>query len=245
MRAKGVVEYLGTSFSGWQVQPNAPIVQQALEDALAVAVRRPCRIAGAGRTDAGVHARGQVMADDLPDDTDLYRLRASLNALTPPTVAVVSLEPAPEDFDPRRHARARSYSYVIVNERPASPFWQDRSWNLTVPLDVARLNEVAALLVGTHEFEAFRAGDCEAVTTRRTVTESRWTRDGDLLIYHITAQAFLKQMVRVLVGSMVDIVLGNLSEQEFVRLLRDGGQRSRAGRTAPPCGLTLERVDYD
>ncbi|MFT4570997.1 MAG: tRNA pseudouridine38-40 synthase [Hyphomicrobiaceae bacterium] len=245
MRAKGVVEYLGAGFCGWQIQDNAYSVQQAIEEALAIAARVPCRLAAAGRTDAGVHARGQVIGFDLPDGTDLYRLLAALNALVPNEIAITSLEEVPADFDARRQATMRSYSYVIMNQRPASPFWRDRCWTFPAPLETDRLNEIAAHLIGTHDFTAFRAADCPASKPVRTINESFWTRDGSLLIYRIEAKAFLKQMVRVLVGSMVDVALGNLDEREFVRLLDEGGMRAKAGRTAPARGLTLERVDYD
>lgn len=245
MRARGVIEYLGTGLAGWQVQPNAPSVQQHLEEALEIAVRVPCRVESAGRTDAGVHARGQVFAFDLPDGNDLFHLRASVNALTPRQIAIRSLEETHAAFDPRRDARSRGYSYVISNTRPASPFWSDRSWMFNVPMRCEDLNRVAAHLIGNHDFSAYRASDCQSPSVRRNVTQSEWTREGDILTYRIAANAFLKQMVRILVGSIVDVVLGNRSEEEFVRLLREGGVRSNAGRTAPPHGLSLDQVLYE
>lgn len=244
MRVRAVVEYLGTDFSGWQVQPNALTVQGHIQSALKTAVRRPCRIAASGRTDAGVHARGQVIAFDVDDDCDLGRLTLSLNALTKKTVAVVSIEKADPDFDPRRHAKSRSYTYVIINGRGRSPFWEDRSWNIRSPLDLLELNRLAVLVVGRHDFAAFRAADCGAPTTVREVLESSWHRDGGQLVYTVRANAFLKQMVRTLVGSMVDVVRGDLDETTFARLLAQGGDRTQAGRTAPADGLTLESVEY-
>lgn len=243
MRVKAIVEYHGAAFAGWQVQPAQPTVQAALEHALAVVLGDRVRVTGAGRTDAGVHALAQVAAFDVPDGTDLYRLRASLNGITPHDVAVVTLEEAAADFDPRRAARSRSYRYTIVNGRPPSPLLRDRSWHVYPTLDDALLERLAARVVGKHDFSAFQAADCESDNPVREVLVSRWSRDGDTLTYEITATAFLKQMVRILVGTMVEVALGRMSEADFDALLA-GAARAAAGRTAPAQGLTLVRVDF-
>lgn len=244
MRVRAIIEYLGADFSGWQSQPNAVTVQGVIEEALAVVLRAPCRIAASGRTDAGVHARGQVIAFEVEDDCDLGKLGLSLNALTPETIAVIALEPATADFDPRRHARSRTYTYVITNGRSPSPFLCDRTWSIRSLLDLEQLNRLAVAVVGRHDFSPFRASDCGSSTTVRNVFESSWQRDGYQLVYTVRANAFLKQMVRALVGSMVDVVRGELHESTFLRLLEEGGTRTEAGRSAPSCGLTLEFVDY-
>ena len=243
MRVRGTVEYLGTTWAGWQLQPGQQTVQGEIERALAVVVGSPVRVAASGRTDSGVHASGQVIAFDLPDAFDLLRLRRSLNALTDASVCIVDLAPVNDAFDPRRHALSRTYEYTIVNSRPPSPFLADRSWHVNAPLALDALQPLAAMVVGDRDFTAFRAADCASNSARRFVIESTWRRDGHVLTYRVRANAFLKQMVRTLVGSMVDVALGRLPAETFAHLL-DGGSRTSAGRTAPAAGLSLVAVEY-
>jgi len=243
MRVKAVVEYEGSEYSGWQIQPNAPSIQEELERALEIATRSKIRVAGAGRTDAGVHAEAQVAAFDVADDVDLYRLRASLNGITGASISVVSLEPARADFDPRRDAVARTYRYTIVHGRPRSPLLESRAWHVPSSLDVAVLQELASTVVGRHDFRAFRASDCGAETTVRRVRRSVWRPADGVLEYEICAEAFLKHMVRVLVGTMVETALGKRAVSDFPRLF-EGAARNEAGRTAPAKGLVLVRVEY-
>jgi len=249
VRVKAVVEYHGAAYAGWQAQPDQPTVQVALENAIRIATGEAVRIEGAGRTDSGVHAIGQVAAFDLAEATDLYRLRGRLNGLTAADISIVSLEVVADDFDPRRDARSRTYRYTVVSGRPVAPLIADRSWHVYPELDLALLSRLAERIVGRHDFRAFRSADCEAETTVRTVTRSSW-REGDgngelgVFLYEISANAFLKHMVRVLVGTMVDVALGKIDEAEFARLLDGPGEREEAGRTAPAHGLVLVRIEY-
>lgn len=220
-----------------------PTIQCALEKALLIAAGVETRIAVAGRTDAGVHALGQVVAFEVPDATDLRRLRGSLNALAGRGITVVTLEPTHASFDPRRDALSRTYRYTIVNGRPASPFFDDRSWTLYRPLDLELLGRSASSLLGQHDFAAFRSADCQSRSTLRTVTRSEWLRDGPILTYTVTANAFLKQMVRALVGTMIDVAIGKLPQDRIAALFA-GGSRAQAGQTAPAKGLTLLAVEY-
>lgn len=244
MRLRATIEYLGAAYAGWQIQPNAPTVQAALENALTVALQERIRIDGSGRTDSGVHASGQVAAFNVPDGVDVLKLQASMNGLTEDDVTVVRLEQVPDTFDPRREAISREYRYTIVAGRPPSPFLLGRCWHFYRDLPLDELNELAACVEGEHDFSAFRAADCGAPTTVRTMTYSRWTRgESGRIYYDVYGHAFLKNMVRVLVGSMVDVVSGKLDAEVFRRLL-DGGSRSNAGVTAPAEGLVLRAVRY-
>jgi tRNA pseudouridine38-40 synthase len=243
MRVRATIEYMGAAYAGWQMQPAQRTVQSAIETALETVVGTRVPIESAGRTDSGVHALGQVAAFDLPDGTDVYRLRASLNGLTPDDVSVVDIVEVAADFDPRRHAKSRTYEYTIVSGRPRSPMLEDRSWFYYHEFDIDRLNEAASCLIGTHDFSAYRAADCMSKSTIRNIYESEWTVDNHVYRYRITGNAFLKQMVRILVGSMVDIQVQRLDFERFRQLL-EGGDRGDAGRTAPPEGLVMLRVDY-
>ena len=245
MQLRLTVEYEGTAYQGWQVQPGGPTVQEVLERALATALREPVRVRGAGRTDAGVHACGQVAAVRVSRvPPDLERLRLSLNALTPDDVAVRDVAVVDDAFDPRRHARSRVYEYRIWNAPVASPFWRRHAWHVPVALDVAAMEEALAPLGGEHDFAAFRGADpAPQRSTVRRVLETTLHADGPLLVYRIEATGFLKHMVRNLVGTLVEVGRGErpASSMQAVLQSRD---RTRAGPTAPPHGLLLVTVRY-
>jgi tRNA pseudouridine38-40 synthase len=241
-----VVEYEGTRFLGWQLQPGGPTVQGELERALGVALRAPVRVRGAGRTDAGVHAQGQVAVAGVPGrDVDLRRLLRSVNALLPEDIAVRDLALVDDAFDPRRHARSRVYEYRILNAEAPSPFWRRWAWHVARPLAVDAMDVAAELLVGEHDLAAFRAADAKETprTTVRRVLESRIDREAPLLVYRVEATAFLKHMVRNVVGTLVEVGLGERPPGAFADLIASR-DRTRAGATAPPHGLTLVEVRY-
>jgi len=239
------VEYEGTHYHGWQLQPGVPTVQGVLEQALATALREPVRVRGAGRTDAGVHACGQVAAvrvTRVPDD--LARLQKSLNALTPDDVAVREITVVDDAFDPRRQARSRVYEYRMLTRSAPSPFWRAFAWHLPPPLDVARMDAAARELEGEHDFAAFQGADAEPMrsTVRRVLMSGVGPADG-LLIYRIEATAFLKHMVRNIVGTLVEMGRGERPADGMAALLA-GRDRTRAGATAPAHGLLLVAVRY-
>jgi len=245
MQLRLTVEYEGTAYRGWQLQPDGPTVQAVLEQALSTALRERVRVRGAGRTDAGVHACGQIAAvwvREVP--ADLERLQKSLNALTPDDVAVRDITVVDDAFDPRRHARSRVYEYRIWNVAAPSPFWRRHAWHVPSQLDVAAMDEAARVLEGEHDFASFRAADAEPLrSTVRRVLESSLRVDGRLLVYRVEATAFLKHMVRNVVGTLVEVGRGERVAGTFRELLavRD---RTRAGATAPAHGLVLVNVRY-
>ncbi|HLK11063.1 MAG TPA: tRNA pseudouridine(38-40) synthase TruA [Candidatus Binatia bacterium] len=241
-----VVEYEGTAYQGWQRQPGGPTVQAVLERALTTALRERVRVRGAGRTDAGVHACGQVAAAAVSRaPTDLGRLRRSLNALTPDDVAIREVTLAADAFDPRRDATSRLYEYRIWNAPAPSPFWRRFAWHVPDPLDAAAMAAAARALEGTHDLAAFQGADAAPVrSTVRRVLASAVTRDGALVVYHVEATAFLKHMVRNVVGTLVEVGRGARPADGMAALLA-GRDRTRAGATAPPHGLVLVAVRYD
>jgi tRNA pseudouridine38-40 synthase len=246
MQLRLTVEYEGTRYLGWQLQPGGPTVQGELERALQTVLREPVRVRGAGRTDAGVHAAGQVATARLSrPPPDLGRLRRSLNALLPADVAVREVATVDDAFDPRRHARSRVYEYRILNTPAPSPFWRRWAWHVLAPLDVAAMDAAAQHLLGEHDFAAFRGADARETprTTVRRVCESRVRPAPPLLVYRVEATAFLKHMVRNVVGTLVEIGAGERSRDAMGGLLA-GRDRTRAGATAPPHGLTLVEVRY-
>jgi tRNA pseudouridine38-40 synthase len=245
MQLRLTIEYEGGAYQGWQVQPDGPTVQEVLERALATALREPVRVRGAGRTDAGVHACGQVAAVRVTHvPPDLLRLQKSLNALTPDDIAVREVTVVGDDFDPRRDARSRVYEYRILNARAPSPFWRRHAWYVPQPLDVAAMDAAAAALLGEHDFAGFCGADAEPVrTTVRRVLESRVQSTQSLLVYRVEATAFLKHMVRNIVGTLAEVGLGQRPPAAIAEILA-GRDRTRAGETAPPHGLTLVAVRY-
>jgi len=245
MQLKLVVEYEGTAYQGWQLQPGDRTVQAVLERALATALREPVRVRGAGRTDAGVHACGQVAAVRVSQPpADLDRLRRSLNALVPDDVAVRDLTIVDDAFDPRRHATSRVYEYRIWTAPAPSPFWRRWTWHHPQPLDVNAMAAAAPALVGEHDCLAFCAADAEPRrSTVRRVLVSEVCQDGPILLYRVEANAFLKHRVRNLVGTLVEVGRGERPPEALATLLA-GRDRTRAGATAPPQGLVLVAVRY-
>ncbi len=244
MRLAGLVEYDGADFAGWAAQPGARTVEGELSEALSTVLRQPVKMSVAGRTDAGVHASGQVVSFDAASDLLPAQISYKATAVLPKDLALRRCVAAPNGFDARRDARSRSYEYRVVNDEIRSPLKRRRASYVARPLDFGLLLETARLVEGARDFRAFTPSRTYHVRFERVVTESRWTRSGDLLTYSITADSFLYGMVRSLVGTMLEVADGKRDIEGFARLL-SGAERSEAGPAAPSRGLMLVGVDYD
>jgi tRNA pseudouridine38-40 synthase len=241
---KLVLEYDGTRYVGWQVQANGPSVQAEVERALATLQKAPRRVTAAGRTDAGVHARGQVVSFPEERPLPLSAYQKGMNALLPDDVAVRAASLEPDGFDARRSARGKRYRYVIENGDTRAPLTRLRAWQLFGPLDVGAMREAAAHLVGRHDFAAFQAADCACDHAVREVQRLDVLGEGGGRIELVfEATAFVKHMVRNVAGTLVDVGQGKRPPGSMPALLASRG-RTRAGRTAPPQGLCLEEVFY-
>jgi tRNA pseudouridine38-40 synthase len=237
------IEYDGARFSGWARQPGMRTVQAELEAALETVLREPVVLTVAGRTDAGVHAWGQVAsfatAAEVPGD-----LLRRLNGITATDVAVTAATPAAEGFDARNDASSRSYRYRLFTRRPSSPFEQGRALWWPHRIDREGLDACAAVLLGKHDFTAFTPSQTDHVYFKREVFAAAWEdHPGDVLAFRVSADAFMRNMVRILVGTMLEVASSRRSVESFARLLA-GAPRPQAGETAPPHGLYLESVSY-
>ncbi|MBI4477055.1 MAG: tRNA pseudouridine(38-40) synthase TruA [Acidobacteria bacterium] len=262
---KLALAYDGTDFAGWQRQAGDRTVQALVEEALSRIDGKSVSVAGAGRTDAGVHAIGQVASVSVTNDLDPATLRRAVNASLPEDVRVVSVVVTHDGFDARRDARRKTYEYRILNGAMADPFIRRFAWHVPQPLNAAAMAHAAARLLGEHDFASFQSTGSSVVTTRRTIFESSLERlslrsvnaastaiplssvagvPPELLSYRITGDGFLRHMVRAIVGTLVEIGRGR-REAASIDALLAAGDRSRAGPTAPAHGLCLVNVEYE
>jgi len=238
-----LIEYDGSCFHGWQVQPNGPTVQKALEGALETILRAPVNMVGSGRTDAGVHARGQVAHFGFDDDLDVFKLTRSLNGILPNSIAVLALEQAPDTFHARYDAIRRTYFYHVA----AKPRALDHRlrWELRPPPDFDLMNEAAQALIGTHDFNSFCITQSETKNRVCSIERAVWVeeaRSNDWR-FEIAADRFLHGMVRTIVGTLVEIGRGKRPPDDMDTII-EALDRRAAGQAAPALGLVLECVDY-
>jgi tRNA pseudouridine38-40 synthase len=243
-RYKLIIEYDGTPFVGWQVQASGLSVQGLLTAAIEAFCGERVAVQGAGRTDAGVHAAGQVAHCDLSASPDADTVRDAVNAhLRPHPIAVLSAERVADDFDARFSARARHYLYRIVNRRPDLALERHRAWRVPRPLDAEAMHAAAQRLVGKHDFTTFRAAECQAKSPVKTLARLDVARAGDAVTIHVCARSFLHHQVRSMVGSLALVGDRKWSADDLAAALA-ARDRTACGPVAPPDGLYLLAVDY-
>lgn len=243
-RIRLIISYDGTDYVGWQVQPNGVSVQALLEKALYELTGETIRVEGSGRTDSGVHAKAQVAHFDTNARMDTGKFAVAMNMHLPPDIRVLYSEECDPSFHARFSAKRKQYAYTVQLGAHADVFHRLTSLHLHYMPDEAAMQRAAQAVLGTHDFNAFKCAGSSMENTVRTVTRSDWTREGNMLIYRVEGNGFLYNMVRILVGTMLEIGSGKRSETDM-RSAIESGRRSDAGATAPAHGLCLERVIYD
>lgn len=240
---KLVIEYDGTGYAGWQRQPDQPTVQAALEDVLQRITQTRVPVTGAGRTDAGVHALGQVASFRCDKTLSIHEWLRALNGLLPPDISIRSIQPVADEFHARYSARHKQYEYRILARPERSALGRTRAWHIRDPLDLDAMQEAARLLVGRHDFSSFQGHPTDTDNPVCDVMHLDLRRDQELIRVEVQADRFLKQMVRAIVGTLVEVGHGKRDARTMKDIL-DARDRRSAGLTAPPHGLYLIRVDY-
>jgi tRNA pseudouridine38-40 synthase len=240
---KLIIEFDGTNYVGWQFQPNGVSVQQVIEEALAKLLGGPTRLRSSGRTDAGVHAKGMVAAFRTDKSIPLRAYSDGLNSLLPPDIAIREAVEMPAGFNPRSDAIGKHYRYTILNSLRRSPLNRFFVWHLRGKLDLAAMQQAATFFVGEKDFAAFRAANCNARTTVRRIDSMEISRCEDYILIDVKGSGFLKNMVRIMVGTLVGVGQGVLTA-EGIPDLQAACDRKKSGITAPPQGLCLMEVFY-
>lgn len=243
-KIKLVVSYDGTAYHGFQRQANALTIQEVLEERLAKIFGHPITITGAGRTDAGVHAYGQVVSFLTTGSIPVHKIPLAAKSVLPSDIVVLHAEMVAPEFHARKSAKSKIYVYRLYLHDMPSPFYRNYAWHINRALEICDMHEAAQILVGTHDFSAFRAAGGEAVNPVRTILEASCSRQGDMAEFTFWGTGFLYHMVRNLVGTLVDVGLGKITAGDFARILKSR-DRKQAGITAPPQGLYLKSVLYD
>ena len=241
---KLLIEYEGTNYLGWQVQPKGPTIQGILEERLGLLTGEKTRLFGSGRTDSGVHAIGQVAHFKTESSMETHRMQRALNSLLPPDIVIQKMEEVEESFHARKHSKSKVYEYRILNRDLRSVFHRGYVWHIPQRLDFKEMGKATQYLIGEHDFSSFRSVGSPTRTTVRKVTRAEWKRGHSGLVrFEIEANGFLKQMVRAIIGTLIEVGKGKMSAVEFRRIL-ESKERSKAGPTAPAQGLFLKEVKY-
>lgn len=240
---KLTIEYDGTGYVGWQWQPNGVSIQQVIEAAIEKILKEPVRISSSGRTDSGVHARGMAAAFRTEKNIPLKAFCEGLNSILPPDIAVREAVEMPQEFHPRKDALGKHYRYTICNSKRRSPLNRLTSWQMRGELDLQAMRKAAQHFVGEKDFASFRAAKCSAKTTIRRIDSLEICRDNDFIVIDVKGNGFLRNMVRIIVGTLVEVGRGSMSADEIPGLI-EGRDRVKSGITAPAQGLCLQEVFY-
>ncbi|MGW8122319.1 tRNA pseudouridine(38-40) synthase TruA [Roseivirga echinicomitans] len=235
------ISYNGTNYHGWQIQKNAHTLQAEIENALSKLLGVQTPIMGSGRTDAGVHAKQQIAHFDTVESIDTEELKFRLNRFFSPDIAINSIVGVKPDTHARFNAGERAYQYFIHQHK--SPFLHPISYYLPKPLDVDLMNEAASKLLGTQDFESFSRVKTDVNNFICNITQAQWKRENDSLVFHVSANRFLRGMVRALVGTLLEVGLGKLTIEDFIKIIAQK-DRTAAGQAVPPKGLFLSKVTY-
>jgi tRNA pseudouridine38-40 synthase len=241
---KLLIEYDGTNYQGWQVQPKGQTIQGILEEKLGLLTGEPVQLFGSGRTDSGVHALGQVAHFKTQNRMDIPTIQRALNSLLPPDILIQKAEEVGEGFHARKHSKSKVYEYRILNRRLRSVFDRGYVWHIPQKLNLTEMKKATQSIIGEHDFAAFRTVGSPTRTTVRRVIRAEWKRGRDGIIrFEIEANGFLKQMVRSIIGTLVEIGKGKRKASDL-RKIMNSKDRKKAGPTAPAQGLFLEEVKY-
>jgi tRNA pseudouridine38-40 synthase len=241
---KLLIEYDGTNYQGWQVQPKGPTIQGMLEEKLGLLIGEPIQLFGSGRTDSGVHALGQVAHFKTQSRMDIRTIQRALNSLLPHDIVIQRVEEVDEGFHARKHSKSKVYEYRILNRNLRSAFHRGYVWHIPQKLNLTEMKKATQSLVGEHDFSSFRSVGTSTRTAVRRVSRAEWKRGRyGLIRFEIEANGFLKQMVRAIVGTLVEIGKGKMKAVEF-RNIMNSRDRKKAGPTAPAQGLFLKEVKY-
>jgi len=241
---KLLIEYDGTNYLGWQVQPKGSTIQGILEEKLGLLTGEPIRLFGSGRTDSGVHAFGQVAHFKTRSRMDIRTMQRALNSLLPPDIVIRKVEEVEEDFHARKHSKSKVYEYRILNRNLRSAFHREYAWYIPQKLNFTEMKKASQSLIGEHDFSSFRTVGSPTRTAVRRVIRAEWKKGRDGFIrFEIEANGFLKQMVRSIVGTLVEIGKDRMNATEFRKIL-ESKDRKKAGPTAPAQGLFLKEVKY-
>ena len=241
---KIIIEYDGTDFVGWQKQENGPSIQSSIEDAIKKLTSENVNVFGAGRTDSGVHAKGQVAHFEFSKNISLDNIRDGINQhLRPLPIAILDVKEVNDDFHARFSAKLRTYKYLIINRRAPLTFNKNLAWGVFKKLNIDAIVEAASIFVGKHDFNAFRSIDCQSSSSIKTILSCSIETNDQHIILNVSAKSFLHSQVRIMVGTLVEVGKGKFNSSDVKDIIKSR-DRSKAGATAPAQGLYLIKVEY-